>query len=122
MNDRGHYLKSPSLKHSIQRGDFDQTKYKSRTFNRRLRMGDTFTKMVPTYNHVSTSCSIPSFTHYSHPDLPYDILGKHISEKDMSLHHKMDAIKVYNEEMLKMPNFAPQPRTNPQLNGATWLR
>ena len=50
-NDRGHYLKSPLVRHSIQRGDFDTTRYKSRTFNRRLRMQDTFTKLVPTYNH-----------------------------------------------------------------------
>ena len=78
MNDRKHYLKSPSLKHSIGRGDFDQSRYMSRTFNRRLRMGDTFTKVLPSYNHTPNSTYIPSYTHLQHQEITHDILGKSI--------------------------------------------
>lgn len=85
-------------------------------------MQDTFTKMLPTYNHVPTSCNIPSVTHYKHQKFTYDVMGNHIKDMDYRNHHKFDPIKTYNEEMLKMPNFAPLPRTNPQLNGAHWLR
>lgn len=122
MNDRPHYIKSPQLKHSMNRGDFDSQMHMSRTFNRRMRMQDTFTKLLPSYNHVQNSCYIPSYTHHKHPEWPYDILGNHVSKKDMSMHHKFDEIKIYNEEMLKMPNFAPEPRKNPTFNNATWYR
>ena len=88
MNDRNHYLKSPQLRHSISRGDFDENSHKSRTFNRRLRMQDTFTKLVPTYNHFKESCYLPTQSHHLHPEYSYDILGRHISEKDTTLHHK----------------------------------
>lgn len=83
-------------------------------------MQDTFTKVIPLYNHYKTSCHIPSQTHKVHKEFAHDILGKHIAQKDLGLHHKMDVMKTYNEEMLKLPNFAPLPRTNPVRDGNTW--
>ena len=56
MNDREYYAKSPVAKFAISRGDISAEKFLSRTFNRRLRMADTFTKVLPTYEHVPKTC------------------------------------------------------------------
>ena len=52
-NDRQHYMDSPIGKH--QRNVYGKSKdaFMSRTFNRRMKMGDTFTKVLPSYNHVA---------------------------------------------------------------------
>ena len=56
MNDRTHYKNSPVAKFSMARGDFDPSQHMSRTFNRRMRMKDTFTQILPTYDHVDRTC------------------------------------------------------------------
>ena len=71
-------------------------------FNRKIKLRDTFTKIFPSYNHVPETCYQPSNTHAVHhyPDKWED--GKPIHRIDRTFTHKMDEIKTYTEEMLKV--------------------
>ena len=109
MNDREHYHRSPAAKFSIARGDFDPTQYMSRTFNRRMRMRDTFTQILPTYNHVDRTCMIPTFSHTRHEPFSKGLIDEPIYKVKKEYNHRMDRIKDYNEEMQKLGVFAPQP-------------
>ena len=52
LNDTENYNKSPAAKHARKDGSLDPRKtYFSNTFNRKLKMRDTFTKIFPLYNH-----------------------------------------------------------------------
>ena len=76
-------------------------------------MRDTFTKIYPNYNHEpKTSYQIQgkSYTHHFHPQIDEDENGEPMININRGYTHKMDAIKDYNEEMLKLGTFAPQPR------------
>ena len=110
LNDRDYYLDSPVAKFSKQRGDFSEEKFLSRTFNRRLRMRDTFTSVNPLYKHEKKTCYIPPYSHFVHPKFKRDIQGRPMKHVPRDYNHKMDEIKVYNEEMLKLRDFAPPPR------------
>ena len=110
MNDREYYAKSPVAKFAISRGDISADKFLSRTFNRRLRMADTFTKVLPTYEHVPKTCYQKSYSHKYHPAICTDDEGKPLAKKDREYFHRMDQIKTYNEEMMKLGVFAPLPR------------
>ena len=110
MNDREFYVKSPAAKFAVQRGDISPEKFLSRTFNRRLRMADTFTKVLPTYEHFPKTCYTKSYSHHYHPVIHYDDEGKPLAKRDKEFFHRMDLIKTYNEEMMKLGVFAPLPR------------
>ena len=75
-------------------------------FNRNLKMRDTFTKIFPSYTHISQTCYSPSQTHQIHfyPQKWED--GKPIHKIDRKFTHKFDEIKIYNEEMLKIGDMA----------------
>ena len=109
MNDRQFYKDSPVAKFVKSRGDFSEDKHLSRTFNRRLRMRDTFTSIIPMYTHVPRTCYMPTVTHTVFPEFKKDITGKPFAKAPRPYNHRMDQIKVYNEEMLKLREFAPQP-------------
>ena len=66
-NDDRNYSLSPAAKHALKDGSLDphQTFF-GRTFNRKLRMRDTFTKIFPTYSHGEPTVAIPSCTHATH--------------------------------------------------------
>ena len=76
MNDRNYYLESPVAKFSRTRGDFSEDKFISRTFNRRMRMKDTFTNVIPLYTHEPRTCYISPYSHFIHPKYKKDILGQ----------------------------------------------
>ena len=82
MNDREFYVKSPAAKFAVQRGDISPEKFLSRTFNRRLRMADTFTKILPTYNHFPNTCYIKSYSHTFHPLFKEDNEGKPVFKRN----------------------------------------
>lgn len=78
----------------------------SRTFNRKLKMRDTFTKIFPSYDHVpKTTYVIPSHAHkeYFYPDK--NIEGKPMHEIDRTFTHKVDFMKHYNEEIIKVDSI-----------------
>ncbi len=52
-NDGQNYMLSPAARHALADGSLDplyRTTF-NRTWNRRLKMRDTFTKIFPMYNH-----------------------------------------------------------------------
>ena len=89
--------------------DLSKDNFLSRTFNRRMKMKDTFTNILPTYGHVKKTCMVPPASHRQHPGYVKDILGRHVKDIPRTYNHKMDAIKDYSEEMYKLGIFAPQP-------------
>jgi|TARA_B110000977_G_scaffold161356_1_gene206240 hypothetical protein len=107
LNDREFYYKSPAVKHSTMRGDFSPDKYMTRTFNRKLKMHDSFTRVLPSYNHVQNSCYTTAQSHYLHPQYKKDILYKPMTDIDRRYTHKHDFIKNYSESMYKLGVFAP---------------
>ena len=51
-NDNENYSMSPAAKHAVIDGSIDKNRSVfNATFNRKLKMRDTFTKIFPTYNH-----------------------------------------------------------------------
>lgn len=76
MNNTAIYGAAPVRKWADDRGDHSEERFLSRTFNRRMNHRDTFSKILPTYEHVPKSCKIPSYTHIIHPAYKLDIEGK----------------------------------------------
>ena len=63
LSDDRNYTLSPAARHAMRDGSLDKRQtYMGRTFNRKLRMRDTFTKIFPTYNHGEASVKVPSMT------------------------------------------------------------
>ena len=83
MNDTGIYERSPVARHSnTTLKAFDKDKFLSRTFNRRLKMRDTFTSILPMYDHNRNTCMAGNKTasHAKHPLYDRDILGRTMAE------------------------------------------
>jgi len=105
-----HYDNSPVAKHYVQDPGFLMTfngTIKPRIgVNRRLKMRDTFTKLFPTYSHEPKTVYSPSaaHTHFLYPERQYD--GRPTFKIDRTYTHKMDEIKTYTEEMLKIVSIA----------------
>ena len=105
-----HYDNSPVAKHYVNDPGFLMTfngTIKPRIgVNRRLKMRDTFTKLFPTYSHEPKTVFSPSAAHtqFVYPDRQYD--GKPTYKIDRTYTHKMDEIKTYTEEMLKIVSIA----------------
>ena len=110
MNDREYYATSPVAKFTQARGDLDSTQYLSRTFNRRLKMRDTFTNVIPLYNHEANTCYKPTHSHTTHERFHTSVDAQPAYKVNKKYFHKMDRIKDYSEEMLNLGVFAPQPR------------
>ncbi len=102
-NESLNYGKSPAAKRAIQDGSLDpsQTPF-NRTFNRKLKMRDTFTKIFPSYTHGETTCYIASATHHNHYYPKRDDLGNKMQDIDRQFTHKKDYMKEYSESMLKI--------------------
>ena len=65
-NEDGNYAKSPAAKRAIEDGSLDPNARFNRTFNRKLKMRDTFTQVFPLYNHGVPTCYQTSNTHVLH--------------------------------------------------------
>ena len=106
LNQDGNYNQSPAAKRAREDGSLDpmQTHF-NRTFNRKLKMRDTFTKIFPSYSHAEPTCYINSMTHHNHYYPKKDDLGKRMPEIDRTFTHKKDFIKEYTECMLKIKDM-----------------
>ena len=102
-NEDLNYSLSPAAKHAMRDGSLDpgQTFF-GRTFNRKMRMRDTFTKIFPTYNHGERTVAQPSATHTTHFYPPQNDLGGKMQDIDRQYTHKIDFMKEYHESMLKI--------------------
>ncbi len=105
-NEDKNYALSPAAKRAIQDGSLDpsQTHF-NRTFNRKLKMSDTFTKIFPSYTHGDPTCYAPSATHATHFYPKKNDLGSKMQDIDRHHTHKMDFMKEYTESMLKIKNM-----------------
>eukprot|EP00347_Sterkiella_histriomuscorum_P020469 403337683 len=79
------------------------------SFNKRLKMRDTFTKIFPGYTHGQPSVfknenQLPSTTH-SQFVYPEQMEGKPTYAIDRTFTKKNDFIKIYTEEILKIANM-----------------
>ena len=104
--DLENYNASPAVKRARQDGSLDpqQTPF-NRTFNRKLKMRDTFTKIFPSYSHAEPTCYIASMTHHRHYYPKRDDVGNKMQAIDRTHTHKMDFMKEYTESMLKIQNM-----------------
>ena len=99
------YSLSPAAKRAGQDGSLDPNAQFNRTFNRKLKMRDTFTNIFPLYNHGQPTCYQSTNTHVIHEYPKADDLGKPTHAIDRTFTHKMDEMKVYTESMLKIQNM-----------------
>ena len=75
-NDDYNYALSPAAKRARQDGSLDPSQtFQNRTFNRKLKMRDTFSKIMPTYTHGQPTTYAPSATHALHFYPKKDDLG-----------------------------------------------
>ena len=108
-NENTNYGKSPAAKRAIQDGSLDpmQTTF-NRTFNRKLKMRDTFTKIFPSYTHGEDTCYIASATHHHHYYPKRNDLGSKMQDIDRAHTHKKDFMKEYSESMYKIASIRRQ--------------
>jgi len=99
------YVNSPVAKLAMTNGSLNTQNSMTRTFNRKLKMRDTFTKIFPSYTHEDRTVMIPSFSHqmYSYP--AKNDLGAPTHEIDRNFTHKKDNMKIYHESILKIANM-----------------
>ena len=95
---------------------FNGTVKKRDAFNRKLKMRDTFTKIFPSYTHGEPTRYSPSQTHstFNYPGNQHD--GTPMHKIDRRYTHKMDEIKTYTEEMLKIKGIADMRRISHSKN------
>lgn len=106
LNDDRNYSKSPAAMRARQDGSLDPNQtFFNRTFNRKIKMRDTFTKVFPSYTHGDSTCFTKSNTHAQHYYPRKNDLGSRMQDIDRSYTHKMDFIKEYSESMLKIKNM-----------------
>ena len=75
------------------------------SFNRRLKMKDTFTAIFPSYTHGEPTTYIPSITHHHYRYPEANEVGGVTHQIDRTYTHKMDFLKHYTEEILKIANM-----------------
>ena len=76
LNNDVNYALSPAAKRAREDGSLDPTQtFFNRTFNRKLKMRDTFTKIFPSYSHGERTCYQASNTHFQHFYPKKDDLG-----------------------------------------------
>ena len=107
LNENENYSSSPAARHAMADGSLNPyATFFNRTFNRKLKMRDTFTKIFPSYTHGSPSVAGPSQTQVQHayPDRNADGRPTHEINREFTL--KKDAMKDYHESILKIANMA----------------
>ena len=107
-NDDENYCQSPAAKRAIEDGSIDPKRAMfNSTFNRKLKMRDTFTMVFPSYNHgeKTTFDMNKSITHnlHTYPKRNDDGDITHAINREYT--HKKDTMKIYHESMLKIADM-----------------
>lgn len=77
-----------------------------RMSNRKLKMRDTFTKVFPNYTHGEPSSLAETKSHWDFKYNDHNADTNSPTHKiDKERHFKMDEIKNYHDEMLKIVNL-----------------
>ena len=104
-NEDRNYSNSPAARHAMADGSLDPNQtFFGRTFNRKLKMRDTFTKLFPAYEHGATSNCSPNkiSSRYQHGYPAANDIGGKPYDTDKTYNHKKDEIKVFHEAMLRI--------------------
>jgi hypothetical protein len=100
---------SPAARHALKDGSLEATFRNtfSTTYNRKLKMRDTFTKLFPTYNHnePTTFKANKPVTHLTHVYPKRNDDGRITYMIDREYTFKKDPVKEYKETMYKMHDF-----------------
>ena len=73
-------------------------------------MADSFTRILPAYDHVSSSCYTRAVSHAMHPSYDKSITDTPMVDIDRHYTHKLDKMKMFSESMYKLGIFAPPNR------------
>jgi len=111
-NDRSFYSRSPVARFTKENGDLSPDRYPSKHINRRLKMQDSFTRVLPAYAHAPVSCYTGSASHKLHPIYRQSVDRKPAADIDRRYTHKFDPFKEYTEEVLKMGTFGVSEKAN----------
>ncbi len=107
-NDAPNYVKSPAAKLAMRNGSLDpNSTFFSTTFNRKLKMKDSFANVFPLYNHGE-----PTTFHDNKPHAVDIYRYSQINDEGKKTHtinrqytHKKDFIKDYSESMIKVESM-----------------
>ena len=73
-NDRSFYQKSPVARFTKENGDLSAERLKpSKLINRKLKMHDSFTRVLPAYSHEQRSGYTSSLTHKLYPEFKQSV-------------------------------------------------
>ena len=59
----------------IETGKLSPEKFMTRTFNRKMKMSDTFTRILPSYNHIDKTCYTKAASHDFHCNFEKSLEG-----------------------------------------------
>tara|TARA_B110000503_G_C6842997_1_gene287626 strand:+ start:131 stop:583 length:453 start_codon:yes stop_codon:yes gene_type:complete len=108
-NEGLNYSLSPAARHADRDGSIEPLFRHtfSTTFNRKLKMRDTFTKVIPLYNHnePTTFYSNKPVSHLKHVYPKRNDDGRITYQIDRANTHKVDQMKDYNESMYKITDM-----------------
>ena len=108
-NETSNYKLSPAARHAERDGSLDANMRATfnQTFNRKLKMRDTFTKIFPSYTHATptTFAMNETMTHekFVYPRRNDDGRITYVIDREYT--HKVDQMKDYNETMYKMTDL-----------------
>ena len=109
LNDGFNYMMSPAARHANIDGSLEllHNHTFNKTYNRKLKMRDTFTKIFPSYNHSEPTVFKANrpwteTTHF-YPAMNDSGRKTHVINREYT--HKVDEIKFYSETMYKMEDF-----------------
>ena len=104
-NKDKNYSLSPAARHAQNDGSLDPNQtFFGRTFNRKLKMRDTFTKIFPSYGHGERSNYSPNKVNskVAHAYPTQNDLGGAPHEIDREWTLKKDDMKHFHEAMLRI--------------------
>ena len=101
-------MKSPVARFAKENGDLSTERLQpSKLFHRKLKMIDSFTRVVPSYKHVPKSGYTSAVSHYLHPLIKESVDNRPIAEINRDFTHKMDLQKNEYEAKYKLGKFGP---------------
>ena len=75
------------------------------TYNRKLKLRDTFTQIFPGYTHGTGTVYRPGITHSTFVYREKGADGSPTNLIDRTFTKKLDFMKIYTEEILKIANM-----------------
>lgn len=107
-NDRSFYRKSPAARFAKENGDLSLERlHPSKQINRKIKMQDSFTRIVPGYCHQARSGFTSAASHYLHPLYKETVDRTPITHISRDFTLKKSANKEYHEDIVRLGKFGP---------------